>query len=141
MHAPEHRDSGTYDYCVIRLVPRVEREEFINVGVILSCESRGFLDARIEVDEARLRAIDPDVDLDAVRRHLQAIERICAGGADGGPIGLLPRRARFHWLTAKRSSIIQTSPVHMGRCSDPAGSLERLFERMVRVGERRGSVG
>ena len=129
MHAPD-----SYDYTVIRVVPRVERGEFINAGVILSCEARQFLQARIDVDEQRLRCLDPDIDLDAVGRHLEAMVRICAGADDAGPIARLPRRARFHWLTATRSSIIQTSPVHMGRCSDPAGSIDRLFDRMVRVG-------
>lgn len=134
MHAPETpRLHDTYDYTVIRVVPRVEREEFVNVGVILSCPSAKFLQARIEVDEARLRALDPDIDLETVRRHLAAIEAICAGGPGSGPIGLLPQRARFHWLTAKRSSIIQTSPVHLGRCAQPAASLEHLMDRMVRV--------
>ena len=128
MHAAD-----SYDYSVIRVVPRVERGEFVNAGVILSCESRQFLQARVEVDERRLRALDPGIDIEAVRRHLQAIVRICEGAPDAGPIAQLPRRGRFHWLTATRSSIIQTSPVHMGRCSDPAMSIERLFERMVRV--------
>ena len=126
MHAAE-----SYDYAVIRVMPRVERGEFINAGVIVSCESRQFLQARVEVDEQRLRALDPAIDIDTVRRHLQAIVRVCDGAADAGPIARLPRRARFHWLTATRSSIIQTSPIHMGRCTDPAGSVERLFERMV----------
>lgn len=134
MHAPDtspRRD--TYDYCVIRVVPRVEREEFANVGVILSCPAAKFLEARIEVDEARLLALDPDLDLDTVRRHLAAIEAICAGGPGSGPIGLLPQRARFHWLTAKRSSIIQTSPVHLGRCTGAGDAVEHLMDRMVRV--------
>lgn len=131
MHAPD-----SYDYAVVRVVPRVERGEFINVGVIVSCESKGFLEARFDLDEARLRALDPAADIDAIRRQLQAIARICTGGPDAGPIGRLPRRARFHWLTAKRSSIIQTAPSHMGRCTDPAGALEHLLDRMVRVGAR-----
>ncbi|MBU8977549.1 DUF3037 domain-containing protein [Lysobacter sp. MMG2] len=133
MHAPESPRRDTYDYAVIRVVPRVEREEFVNVGILLSCPATKFLEARIEIDEARLRALDPDIDLDTVRRHLAAMEAICRGGPDGGPIGLLPQRARFHWLTAKRSSIIQTSPVHLGRCMQPGVSLEHLMERMVRV--------
>jgi hypothetical protein len=126
------RALDTYDYAVIRVVPRVEREEFLNVGVILSCERTGFLDARIELDEARLLALDPTLDLESLRRHLDAIPAICRGGAEAGPIGLLPQRARFHWLTAKRSSIIQTSPVHMGKCSDMPAILEHLMDRMVR---------
>ena len=134
MHAPEPaRSRDTYDYAVIRVVPRVEREEFVNVGVILSCPAAKFLEARIEVDEARLRAVDPSIDLDTVRRHLSAIEAICAGGPGSGPIGLLPQRARFHWLTAKRSSIIQTSPTHLGRCTHVTDALEHLMDRMVRV--------
>ncbi|WP_372017924.1 DUF3037 domain-containing protein [Pseudoxanthomonas sp. 10H] len=129
MHAHD-----TYDYAVVRVVPRVEREEFVNVGVILSCERAKFLEARIEVDEARLRALAPDIDLAQVRRHLEAIAAICRGGEAAAPIGLLPPRARFHWLTAKRSAIIQTSPVHMGRCGgDLGGTLEHLMDRMVRV--------
>ena len=93
------RAADVYDYAILRVVPRVEREEFINVGVIVSCHATGFLDARIELDEARLLALDPGVDLDGVRRHLDAIPRICRGGPEAAPIGLLPPRARFHWLT------------------------------------------
>ena len=123
----------TYDYAVIRVVPRVEREEFINVGVILSCEASRYLEARIELDEARLRALAPDLDIESVNRHLQAIAAICRGGPGTGPIGLLPPRARFHWLTAKRSSILQTSPVHTGKCGDMHATLEHLMQRMVRL--------
>ncbi len=134
MHAPDATPSrDTYDYAVIRVVPRVEREEFVNVGIILSCPTAKFLEARIELDEARLLALDPRIDLDTVRRHLAAMEAICAGGPGSGPIGLLPQRARFHWLTARRSSIIQTSPVHLGRCTQAGDSLEHLMDRMVRV--------
>ena len=136
MHAPDMPRRDTYDYAVIRVVPRVEREEFVNVGILLSCPTAKFLQARIEVDEARLLALDPDIDLDTVRRHLAAMEAICAGGPGSGPIGLLPQRARFHWLTAKRSSIIQTSPVHLGRCLNAVNAVEHLMDRMVRV--RRG---
>ena len=128
MHALDH-----YDYAVIRVVPRVEREEFINVGVILSCEASRYLEARIELDEARLRALAPDLDIESVNRHLQAISAICRGGAGTGPIGLLPPRARFHWLTAKRSSILQTSPVHTGKCGDMHAIMEHLLQRMVRM--------
>ena len=127
MHAPDH-----YDYAVIRVVPRVEREEFINVGVILSCEASRFLEARIELDEARLRALAPDLDIESVSRHLQAVTAICRGGPGTGPIGQLPPRARFHWLTAKRSSILQTSPVHTGKCSYMDAIMEHLLLRMVR---------
>lgn len=127
MHALDH-----YDYAVIRVVPRVEREEFINVGVILSCEASRYLEARIELDEARLRALAPDLDIESVNRHLQAVTAICRGGPGTGPIGLLPPRARFHWLTAKRSSILQTSPVHTGKCGDMDAIMEHLLRRMVR---------
>ncbi len=127
------RAHDAYDYAVIRVVPRVEREEFVNVGVILSCEASRYLEARIELDEARLLALDPHLDLEALRRHLDSIPAICKGGAEAGPIGLLPPRARFHWLTAKRSAIIQTSPVHMGKCVDMGATMEHLLERMVRV--------
>ena len=122
-----------YDYAVIRVVPRVEREEFVNVGVILSCEASRYLEARIELDESRVLALSPGLDIDSLLRHLQTIPAICRGGADAGPIGLLPQRARFHWLTAKRSSIIQTSPVHTGKCGDMPATMEHLLQRMVRV--------
>ena len=124
---------ATYDYAVIRVVPRVEREEFVNVGVIVSCQSSGLLEAGIELDEARVLALDPQLDLDTLRAHLAAIATICRGGPDSGPIGQLPPRARFHWLTARRISIIQVSPVHTGRSDDPASILEGLLQRMVRV--------
>jgi hypothetical protein len=118
---------------VIRVVPRVDREEFVNVGVILSCPSRDFLGARIELDEKRVLALDPAIDLDTVRQHLASIPRVCAGGEDAGPIGRLTARERFHWLTAARSTIIQCSPVHTGQCGEPAEILEHLVRRMVRV--------
>jgi hypothetical protein len=124
---------ATYDYALIRVVPRVERGEFLNAGVVLSSKSGDFLQARIELDEARLLALAPGLDLEAVRRHLAAFPAICAGGAEAGPIGRLPKRERFHWLTAPRSTMIQTSPVHTGRCSDAAAMLERLLDTMVRV--------
>lgn len=126
-------DRSTYDYAVIRVVPRVDREEFVNVGVIVSCPQRNFLEARIEVDEARLRALAPAVDLESVRAHLASIPAICKGGAEAGPIGKLPPRERFHWLIAARSTIIQTSPAHTGRCEDPPALLERLMDTMVRL--------
>ena len=120
-----------YDYAIVRVVPRVEREEFVNVGVILSCQRTGHLQAAIALDEQRLLALDPCVDLDAVRRLLGAIVAICEGAAHGGPIAQLPMRARYHWLTAKRSSIIQTSPSHMGVCTQPGEALQRILQRMV----------
>jgi DUF3037 family protein len=122
----------SFDYAVVRVVPHVEREEFINAGVILFCHDREFLEARIELDEERLLALAPDVDLPLVRRHLEAIPRICKGGPDAGPIGQLPLRERWHWLSAPRSTILQVSAPHTGLCEAPEGSLERLLERVVR---------
>jgi hypothetical protein len=125
-------DHSTYDYAVIRVVPRVEREEFVNVGVIVSCPAAGFLEARIELDDKRLLALDPSMDLEAVRDHLATIPAICAGGEAAGPIGKLPPRERFRWLIAARSTIIQASPAHTGRCGDPRALLEHLLDTMVR---------
>ncbi len=130
-----------YDYALIRVVPRVEREEFINVGVILSCEESRLLVARIETDDQRLSMLDPHLDLEWLHVHLSAIPLICKGGKDAGPIGQMPQRARFHWLTAKRSSIIQFSPVHMGRCEEPELAVEHLLEMMVRTRGRRQPAG
>ena len=123
----------TYDYAIVRVVPRVEREEFINAGVILSCPAQDFLGARIELDERRLLALDANVDLETVRANLASIPVVCAGGAAAGPIGKLSPRERFHWLVAPRSTIIQTSPVHSGRCQDPAAALDHLVQTMVKA--------
>ena len=127
MHAP-----CSYDYAVIRVVPRVERQEFVNAGVILWCQEQDLLQARVELDEARVRMLDAAVDLDTVRRHLASFSIICAGGNDAGPIGKLPKRERFDWLVAPRSTIIQTSSVHSGSCQDVSSTLERLLDTMVR---------
>jgi hypothetical protein len=127
VHAP-----CSYDYAVIRVVPRVERQEFVNAGVILWCQEQGVLEARVELDEARVRMLDAAVDIDAVRRHLASIPIICAGGSEAGPIGKLSKRERFDWLVAPRSTIIQTSAVHSGRCGDVPATLERLLDSMVR---------
>jgi hypothetical protein len=126
------RDHYPYDYAVFRVVPRVEREEFVNVGVIVSCPARDFLDARVELDEQRLRVLDSSLDLESIRTHLATIPAICAGGENAGPIGRLSQRERFHWLVAPRSTIIQTSDVHTGYCKDPAEVLEHLLDTMVR---------
>jgi hypothetical protein len=126
------RDHCTYDYAIIRVVPKVEREEFVNVGVIVSCPARGFLEARIELDEQRLMALDSALDVESIRAHLVSIPAICAGGEQAGPIGQLSQRERFHWLVAPRSTAIQTSPVHTGCCKDPTAVLERLLDTMVR---------
>jgi len=120
-----------YDYAVVRVVPKVDREEFINAGVIVSCPELSFLEARIKLNEARLLALDPSVDLELVRKHLAVIPMICRGGDGAGSIGQLPQRQRFHWLVAPRSTVIQTSPVHTGRCADPIAALEHLVATMV----------
>jgi hypothetical protein len=121
-----------FDYAVVRVVPRVERGEFVNAGVIVSCPAQKYLRARVALDAERLAALDPRADRETVERHLAAIPLICEGGAGAGPIGLLPQRARFHWLVAPRSTVIQTSPVHTGFCEDGDRVLERLFDTMVR---------
>jgi hypothetical protein len=128
----------TYDYAIVRVVPRVERGEQINAGIILSCPDADFLDARIELDEARLLAIDPHVDLDTMRANLATIPAICRGGAAAGPIGELPPRGRFRWLVSPRSTMIQPSPVHTGRTSDPAACLEHLVAKLVRRDDGEG---
>lgn len=120
-----------YDYAVIRVVPRVEREEFINVGVILSCPAREFLEARLHLDRARLAALDPALDAEVVEQYLAVIPLVCRGDTAAGPIGRLPSRQRFHWLVAPRSTVIQTSSVHSGLCEDPAAALAHLLQKMV----------
>jgi hypothetical protein len=124
---------SSFDYAVIRLVPRVEREEFLNAGVVLFCLERRFLDARVHIPEKRLSAFWPDLDLDLVRRHLEAFVKVCCGDAAAGPIGHLPQRERFHWLVAPRSTIIQVSPVHSGLCESPELAIEQLFNRLVQL--------
>lgn len=122
----------TYDYSVVRVVPRVDRGEQVNVGVILSCVDLDFLEARIEIDEAAIVALDPAIDLEAMRANLATIPTVCRGGKEAGPIGELPARGRFRWLVSPRSTIIQPSPVHTGRTTDPAACLEKLMDRLVR---------
>jgi hypothetical protein len=124
-------DQFRYDYAIIRVVPKVDREEFINAGAIVSCPELSYLEARISLNEPRLLAIAPTVDLDMIRKHLAAIPVICRGGDDAGPIGQLKQRQRFEWLAAPRSTVIQTSPVHTGRCGNPTAALEHLLKTMV----------
>lgn len=123
---------SSFDYAIVRVVPRVERSEFVNAGVILFCRTRRYLDARVALDERSLLALDPGIDIEEVRSHLAAIPLVCAGGHAAGPIGELTQPERFHWLVSPRSTVIQTSPVHSGLCTDPAEELERLMATMVR---------
>jgi hypothetical protein len=122
----------TYDYAIVRVVPRVERGEFVNAGIILSCDIERILQARIELDESMLLALDDAVDLELVRSTLATIPAICAGGVPAGEIGKLTPRERFHWLVAPRSTIVQTSPVHTGQCADMEAVLDHLMRRMIR---------
>jgi hypothetical protein len=122
----------TYDYAIIRVVPRVERGEFVNAGIILSCDVERILKARIELDERRLLALDSRADLEATRAALASIPLLCAGGPQAGPIGAMTERERFHWLVSPRSTMVQTSPVHTGRCADLEAALEHLLVTMVR---------
>jgi hypothetical protein len=123
----------TFEYCIIRVVPRVEREEFLNAGVLLACAAQDFLCARIELDEARLQAFAPWIDPATLDEYLNVFPLVCAGGAGAGPIGRMSQRARFHWLAAPRSTIIQTSCVHLGLCQYPDAALEHLLDSVVRV--------
>jgi hypothetical protein len=120
-----------YDYAVLRIVPCLEREEFVNAGVVLHCPECGFLGARVHMDDQRLSALWPGLDLELIRRHLDAFPKICTGDATAGPIARLSRRERFHWLVAPRSTSIQVSPVHTGMCEVPQTTLDDLFQRLV----------
>ena len=122
---------NSYDYAIVRVVPCVERGEYINAGVILFCRTRRFLDALIYLDIPRLTTLYPAVDLDMVQRHLDIIPLVCAGSAEAGAIGQLSQSERFHWLVSPRSTIIQTSPAHSGLSIDPAATLEHLLKTMV----------
>ncbi len=125
-------DLRTYDYAIVRVVGRGGRGEFINAGIIVSCDVERILRAAIELDEPALLALDAGVDLELVRSTLATIPAICAGGADSGAIGQLSARERFHWLVSPRSTIVQTSPVHTGQCTDVEAALEHLMNRMIR---------
>ena len=124
---------SSFDYAVVRVVPRVERGEQINAGVIVSCPTESFLAARIALDVVRLRALSPSTYVDEVEAALALIPLIAAGDPRGGPIAALPRGERFHWLVSPRSAVIQTSPVHTGLCDDPGAALDQLIERLVAV--------
>ncbi len=125
------REKALYEYSVIRVLPRVDREEFINVGVLLYCQSQNFLRSSSALNEARIKAFAADVRPEAIREHLLAIEAIATGGEAAGPIGLLPIGERFRWLTAPRSTVLQFSPVHTGLTVDAAGTLAALVNKLV----------
>lgn len=124
---------ASFDYAIVRVVPRVEREEFINAGVIVFCLEKRYLDARIRLDETRLKALWPEVDVALVREHLSAVPRICAGDPSAGPIAALSQRERFHWLVAARSTMIQTSPTHTGLCEGTGDLLDRLEKQFLPI--------
>ncbi len=123
--------AATFEYAVLRVVPRVERGEFINAGVVLYSSATKFLDARVYLDTGRLQALDPTMDPEPVLRRLEAARRVCAGGPGSGAIGLLPPVQRFGWLVAPCSTVVQPSPVHTGLCGDPRRTLDHLLRVMV----------
>ena len=124
-------DLSPYDFAVIRIVPRVEREEFVNAGVVVFCPAQKYLEARVLVDEERLRALWPDLDVALIRQHLEPFPLICTGDPEAGPIAARPLRERFHWVVAPRSTMIQISPVHTGLCESPGSVLNELFQKLV----------
>ena len=120
-----------FEYAVIRMVPHVEREEFLNIGIVLYCASQKFLQAKFELDKERLKVLCEKLDFEELKEHITSFQRICAGGKDAGPIGILSMPERFRWLTATRSTTLQTSKVHPGLCDDAGEMLERLFGQLV----------
>jgi hypothetical protein len=122
-----------FEYALLRVVPRVERGEFINAGVVLYCQDARFLDARVHLDPERLQALDPNLDPDTVRAHLEVARLVCEGGPEAGAVGLLPPGQRFGWLVAPRSTVVQSSPVHTGFADDPEEAIEHLLRTMVRA--------
>jgi hypothetical protein len=124
---------ASFDYAVIRVVPRVEREEFINAGVIVFCLEKRYLAARVHLDADRLKALWPDADIALVLEHLNAVPRICEGDPAAGPIAKLTQRERFHWLISPRSTVIQPSPVHTGLCDGTDGLLDRLAKQFLGI--------
>ena len=120
-----------FEYAVIRVVPRVEREEFLNVGVIMYCRDHSFLQAVYTIDKKKLQVLCDDMDCSEVEEHLRSFERICKGEKSGGPIASLDMASRFRWLTATRSTVVQASKVHPGLCSDPGETLQKLYGQLV----------
>ena len=125
------QDKHLFEYAVIRIVPKVEREEFLNVGVIVYCAKQRFLQADISLNEARAAVLWPELDMEEVKGNLASLQRIAAGGKDAGPIGRMDAASRFRWLTATRSTVVQTSRVHPGLCADGGQALGRLFAQLV----------
>jgi hypothetical protein len=125
------QEQHSFEYAVIRVVPKVEREEFMNVGVILYCQSLAYLDALFTLNEERLFALSPGLEIDEIKKHLTAFCNICKGGPEAGPIGKLDMGSRFRWLTATRSTVLQCSKVHPGLSSDPSLTLKNLHKRLV----------
>jgi hypothetical protein len=122
---------AAFDYAILRIVPRVEREEFINAGVVAFCLEKRYLGAQINLSEKRLRALWPDIDVELAREHADAVRRICEGDPTAGPIAQLSQRERFHWITAPRSTLVQASPVHTGICDGTDELLERLSRQFI----------
>lgn len=120
-----------YEYAVVRLVPRVEREEFVNIGILLYCKRKCYAGMLWQLDEERCNTLFPDIDFDLIRSHLQSMEKICAGAKDGGDLALLDQTERFRWLTANRSTLIQCSATHPGLCESPEETLKMLFEKLI----------
>jgi hypothetical protein len=124
-------EQHSFEYAVIRVVPKVEREEFMNVGVILYCQSLSYLDAAFTLNEERLHALSPGLEMPEIKKHLAAFCEICKGGSAAGPIGKLDMGSRFRWLTATRSTVLQCSRVHPGLTEDPALTLKQLHTKLV----------
>jgi len=122
---------SAFDYAVLRVVPFTEREEFFNAGVVLFCAQQRYLGAKVRIEASKLSALAPDLKLEDVQQRLEAVVRICAGDLEAGPIARLTPSARFHWLVAPRSTLIQPSAVHSGLCETPEAELDRLFDEMV----------
>lgn len=125
------QENHLFEYAVIRIVPRVEREEFLNVGVILYSRKEEFLQTVFHLDKIKLNPFSDKLDIDEIENHLLAFERICNGGSDSGPIGQLDMASRFRWLTATRSTVVQTSKVHPGFCDKPGEAIQKLFNQLV----------
>jgi hypothetical protein len=126
------QEKHLFEYAVIRVVPRVEREEFLNVGVIVYCSSKRFLQTLFEINKDRLHAFGNDLNIEELEARLDVFKQICAASKNSGPIGKLPIASRFRWLTSARSTIVQTSAVHPGLCCDPLETLTRLYEQLVK---------